>query len=171
MTERNITNLIIVEKRKLYRTRKRAMLPQLAFWSTTHSVQTTASIVRPSLISLPCRRVVKYYRHNSIMTHCLGLLPACLWLAKQRHCYCAGAITSCFYPRTLACAGISCRRVSVCLSFRLSVTSRCSTDTTKRKITQTTPHVSPGNLVFWCRKPRQNSESPRMEAPNAGEVG
>ena len=117
MTEKNIMKLMIVEKRKLNRTRKRAMLRQLAFWSTTHSVQTTASIARPSLISLPCRRFVKYYRHNSIMTHCPGLLPGCLWLAKQQHCYCAGAITSCFYPRTQAGAGISCRRV--CLSVGL----------------------------------------------------
>jgi len=38
--------------------------------------------------------------------------------------------------------------VSVCPSVRLSVTSRCSTKTAKRRITQTTPHDSPGTLVF-----------------------
>ena len=37
---------------------------------------------------------------------------------------------------------------SVCLSVRLSVTSRCSTKTAKRRITQTTPHDTPGTLVF-----------------------
>jgi len=37
--------------------------------------------------------------------------------------------------------------VSVCLC--LSVTSRSSTKTAKRRITQTTPHDSPGTLVFW----------------------
>ena len=59
------------------------------------------------------------------------------------------------YPRTLA--DISCRRVSVSLSVRLSVTSRCSTETAKRRITQTMPHDSPGTLVLWCGKSRQNS--------------
>jgi len=41
-----------------------------------------------------------------------------------------------FYPRELASAGISCRRVSLLPS----VTSRCSTETAKRRITQTTSH-------------------------------
>ena len=49
-----------------------------------------------------------------------------------------------FTRATLAGAGIICRRMSV----RLSITSRCSTETTGRKITQTTPHDSPGTLVF-----------------------
>jgi len=40
-----------------------------------------------------------------------------------------------FFTRaTLASAGISCRRVSVCLSVRPSLTSRCSTETAKRRI-------------------------------------
>ena len=47
--------------------------------------------------------------------------------------------------------------VSVCLSVCLSVTSRCSTKTTKRRITQTTPHDSPGTLVFWCQRSPRNS--------------
>ena len=38
--------------------------------------------------------------------------------------------------------------LSVRLSVRLSVTSRCSTKTAKRRITQTTPHDSPGTIVF-----------------------
>ena len=37
---------------------------------------------------------------------------------------------------------------SVCLYLCLSVTSQCSTKTAKRRITQTTPHDSPGTLVF-----------------------
>jgi len=37
---------------------------------------------------------------------------------------------------------------SVRPSVRLSVTSRCSTKTAKRRITQTTPHDAPGTLVF-----------------------
>jgi len=58
-----------------------------------------------------------------------------------------------FTRATLAGAGISCRRMSV----RLSITSRCSTETTGRKITQTTPHDSPKSPIFCCRKSRQNS--------------
>ena len=51
-----------------------------------------------------------------------------------------------FYPRdaTLARTGISCRPMSV----RPSVTSRCSTETAKRRIVQTTPRDSPGTLHY-----------------------
>ena len=38
--------------------------------------------------------------------------------------------------------------VSVCVCPSVSVTSRSSTKTAKRRITQTTPHDSPGTLVF-----------------------
>ena len=56
-----------------------------------------------------------------------------------------------FIPaRRYAGAGISRRRVSVCLC--VSVIRRHCIKTAKRRITQTTPH-SPGTLVFW----RQNS--------------
>jgi len=37
----------------------------------------------------------------------------------------------------------------VCLSVRLSITSRCSTETAKRRTTQTTPHDSPRTIVLW----------------------
>jgi len=62
----------------------------------------------------------------------------------------------------LASMGISCCRVSVCLS----VTSRCSTETAKCRLTQTTPHDSQGTLVFWCLKSRQNSDG---VTPNGGD--
>jgi len=38
-----------------------------------------------------------------------------------------------------------------------SVSSRCSTETAKRRITQTTPHDSQETLVFGCRRSPQNS--------------
>jgi len=47
--------------------------------------------------------------------------------------------------------------VSVCLSVCLSDTSRCSTKTAKRRITQTTPHDTPGTLVFRRQKSPRNS--------------
>jgi len=56
----------------------------------------------------------------------------------------------CCYPRDASArarAGISCRRGCVRLSVCLSVTSRRSTETAKHRITQTTPHDSPGTLA------------------------
>jgi len=59
--------------------------------------------------------------------------------------------------------------VSVCLSVCLSVTSRCSTETSKRAFIQTTPQDNPHSLVFWCRRSRQNRVIP-AEAPDAAGV-
>ena len=58
-----------------------------------------------------------------------------------------------FYRAMLCIRGTSHGPVSVCLS----VTSRCSTKTAKRRITQTTPHDSEGTLVFRCQKSPRNS--------------
>ena len=42
----------------------------------------------------------------------------------------------------------------------------------KRRITQTTPHDSPGTVVFWCqRSPRNSTGVIPCGAPNAGGVG
>ena len=54
----------------------------------------------------------------------------------------------------------------------LIVTSRCSTKTAKRRITQTTPHDSPGTLVFCSQRSSRNSTGVTpYGAPNAGGVG
>ena len=52
-----------------------------------------------------------------------------------------------------------CVCLSVCLSVSVSVSvaSRSSTKTAKLRITQITPHDSPGTLVFWCQRSPQNS--------------
>jgi len=60
-----------------------------------------------------------------------------------------------FYRAMLCIRGTSHGPVSVCLS--VSVTSRCSTKTTKRRITQTTPRDTPGTLVFRCQRSPRNS--------------
>jgi len=57
-----------------------------------------------------------------------------------------------FLPALLASTCISCRHASVCSS----VTSRCSTETAKCRITQTMPHNSSGTF-FWRRRSPQNS--------------
>jgi len=45
----------------------------------------------------------------------------------------------------------------VCMSVCPSVTSRRSTKSAKRRITQITPHASPGTLVFCQRSPRNSN--------------
>jgi len=53
-----------------------------------------------------------------------------------------------------------------------SVTSRCSTKTARRRITQTRPHDTPGTLVFCYKDLRKiRPGSPPTGAPNAGGVG
>ena len=63
--------------------------------------------------------------------------------------------------------------MALCLSVRLSVcptvTSRSSTKTAKRRITQTTPHDTSGTLVFDAKDLREiRPGSPPTGAPNAG---
>jgi len=63
-------------------------------------------------------------------------------------------------------------RLSVCLSICPSVTSRSSTKTAKRRITQTTPHDSQGTLVFDVTDLREiRPGSTPAGAPIAGGVG
>jgi len=47
--------------------------------------------------------------------------------------------------------------LSVCVCPSVSVTSRSSTKTAKRRITQTTPHDTRGTLVFWRQRSPRNS--------------
>jgi len=75
-----------------------------------------------------------------------------------------------FYRAMLSMRGSSHGPVSVCVCHKSP--SRCSTETAKRRITQTAPHDSPGNLVFWRqRSPRNFTGATRMGTPNAGGVG
>ena len=62
-----------------------------------------------------------------------------------------------FYRAMLCIRGTSHGPVSVRPSVSVSVTSRCSTKTAKRRITETTPHDSAGNLVFRRQRSPRNS--------------
>jgi len=64
---------------------------------------------------------------------------------------------SAFYRAMLCIRGTSHGPVSVCLSVSVSVTSRSSTKTARRRITQTTAHDSPETLVFCCHRSPRNS--------------
>ena len=57
-------------------------------------------------------------------------------------------IARCYASALLAMGLCPYACLSVCLSVSVSVTSRCSTKTAKRRITKTTPHDTPGTLVF-----------------------
>jgi len=58
---------------------------------------------------------------------------------------------------TARCYASAVLAMGLCPSVSVSVTSRCSTKTAKRRITQTTPHDTPGSLVFWCQRSPRNS--------------
>jgi len=58
---------------------------------------------------------------------------------------------------TARCYASAVLAMALCLSVRLSVTSRCSTKTAKRRITQTTTHDSPGTLVSCRQRSPRNS--------------
>ena len=59
-----------------------------------------------------------------------------------------------FYRAMLSMRGSSHGPVSVCVCHKSP--SRCSTETAKRRITQTAPHDSPGNLVYWRQRSPRN---------------
>jgi len=70
-----------------------------------------------------------------------------------------------FYRAMLCIRGTSHGPVSLCPS----VTSRSSTKTAKHRITQTTPHDSPGTLVSEAKDLREiRPGSPPTGSPNAG---
>ena len=63
-----------------------------------------------------------------------------------------------FFQRfTARCYASAVLAMGLWLCLSVSVTSRSSTKTAKRRITQIKPHDSPGTLVFWCQRSPQNS--------------
>jgi len=74
------------------------------------------------------------------------------WLVNA--CFC---VLSLVFYRAMLCIrstrhGPVSVRPSARLTVCLSVTSRSSTKTAERRITRTTPHDSPGTLVFWSQR-------------------
>ena len=79
-------------------------------------------------------------------------------LADVRHQFDSDSVEILFTARCYASAVLAMALCpSVCPSVRPSVTSRCSTKTAKRRITQTTPHDTPGTLVFRRQRSPRNS--------------
>jgi len=79
--------------------------------------------------------------------HLPALRPICVPNVTNGH----------FYRAMLCIRGTSHGPVSVSVSVCLSVTSRSSTKTAKRRITEINQHDSPGTLVFWCQRSPRNS--------------
>ena len=129
-----------------------------------------------------CYRYCYTYTVPSVLSHCsLGIRksiwPVKIWVMRCWWGYLSGARCRLFayapadataipdphhllprfnpdwvFFRTMLCiCGTSHGPVSV------SVTSRCSTKTAKRRITQTTPHDTRGILVLWCQRSPRNS--------------
>ena len=81
-----------------------------------------------------------------------------IWVLRQIWVQCWDQVSVFVTARCCASAVLAMGLcLSVCLCLCLSVTSRSSTKTAKRTITQTTPHDSPGTLVFWCQRSPRNS--------------
>ena len=93
---------------------------------------------------------VRYHGRHGEHRLCAYQIAGC-FVPCVGHVWCIQLIV--FTARCIASRGTSHGPVSVCLS----VTSRSSTKTAKRRITQTTPHDSPGTLVFWNQRSPRNS--------------
>jgi len=111
------------------------------------------SVASPSEIGWLASKV---YRYLSIL---------CLWKAlkglisrqsvkRLRRCGVLMVSTARCYASVVLAIGLC---LSVSVSVYLSVTSRSSTKTAKRRITWITPHDSPGTLVFGCQRSLRNS--------------
>ena len=92
----------------------------------------------------------------TLVTHFINWMWTQFYLAVSPPvgCYChhtAQKLVLVFTARCYASAVLA--MACVCLS----ITSQSSTKTAKRRITQTTPHDSPGTLVFWCQRSLRNS--------------
>ena len=106
------------------------LLPYLSF----------PSRIDPLRFQAACRK----RRLNLALVLCLFLC----WLVNA--CFCCVRFS--FYRAMLCIRGTSHRPVSVCVCPSVSVTSRSSTKTAKRRITQTTPRDTPRDSSFLTPK-------------------
>jgi len=110
----------------------------------------------PYLLHIKCTTVLLWLPPMTITTMSWRWVALAVFTAR---CYASAVLTMGLCPS------------SVCVCPCLSVTSRCSTKTAKQRITQTTPHDSPGTLVFWRKRSPRNSTGVSVTptgAPNAG---
>jgi len=115
--------------------------------------QSIKSSDRPSVKANSFRRALRRTRVDAVNSRYAETRPAALFSRQQRQQAAVFAAR-----RAMLCIrGTSHGPVSVRTSVCPSVTSRSSTKTAKRRITQTTPHDSPGTLVFLSQRSPRNS--------------
>ena len=102
--------------------------------------------------------ILNFYKHKILFAEKVWRIEAYKYTKFCRNWFIHSgniAIFLIFTVRRYAKRGICRRRVSVCVC--LPVTLRYCIKTTKRRITQITPHDSSGILVFWHQSSRRNS--------------
>jgi len=114
--------------------------PRLAFHHHPQQQQQPQQSVTNVRNKLPCRLCIAFF------------LVDWVYQLLERFFMINGVTV--FTARCYASAVIA---MALCLSVCLSVTSRSSTKTAKRRITETTPHDTPGTLVFWRQRFPRNS--------------
>ena len=116
-----------------------------AIYSQENSERCSSMILRNMGLLLRRKRLSLWIRHQKLRVRAererRNILSQLIFTAR---CYASAVLAMGLCP-------------SVCLSVSVSVTSRCSTKTAKRRITQTTPHDTPWTLVFWRQRSPQNS--------------
>ena len=134
---------------------------------------------------LLCWRPVYFMSSTFFSLHCLPSVLWCCWLGGRKGirpvkklsggvlAWLSGwsEVQTCIWPSGCHCHSLALALVKSRLVFTarwyasavlamglcLSVTSRSSTKSAKCRITQTTPHDTPGTLVFWCQRSPRNS--------------
>ena len=109
--------------------------------------------------SWPCSLLHNYSGQTETDSNKVKCRDVCAAMDNYRvpRCWCWLEFTFLVRVFTARCYASAVLAMGLCLSVRPSVTSRSSTKTAKQRITQTTPHDSPGTLVFWYQRSPRNS--------------
>ena len=132
-------------------------------WLRCWNVRTVSGGTNSAALATTSWRIMTVWPTSTVLLAAvLGLRPWCLLPSPRcRRWYLLIFAVQCYASTVLA--------MGPCPCLSVSVASRCSTETAKHRITQTTPHDSPGTHVFWCqRSPRNSTGVAPYGAPNAG---
>ena len=124
------------------------------FCSQSQTVRLSAWPVRWSSLMWGLRHHCPTSAQLSLGSVCFSLISSIVSFYSFKEAYIFTA--RCYASAVLAMALCLSVCPSICPSIRLFVTSQYSTKTAKRRITQTTPHDTPGTLVYWCQRSPRN---------------
>ena len=114
-------------------------------WRDERSVSRTLAAHCSGTVHLNARTTTSAHSHLTS-----GRITHAHWHQSKQ--WVDGSNGSVFTARCYASAVLA---MALCPCLCVSVTSRCSTKTAKHRIIQTTPHDTPGTLVFWCQDLRE----------------